>query len=238
MEPPATRSVCGVRAAFPEAWQRGSWHCPFATATIIKKTTFNHGPLSASHSNLMYFSSLSERSGRRRPPAERSAVYTNNTTDSSTIVNGTGGCLLVPGERRFLWSRSWGLNLLGSGRTTYYCFSYHLAGCSQSLHLNSGDVGGRGVVIQTSAVVCSRARPCIALRTSTSVDTQDLLLLEQPVLPAAVYSGNKPHYKCITLMDETTAGVLLSYQVLDYSSNKHIIPVCSRDRARGARGTW
>ena len=154
MEPPATRSVCGVRAAFPEAWQRGSWHCPFATATIIKKTTFNHGPLSASH-NLMYFSSLSERSGRRRPPAERSAVYTNNTTDSSTIVNGTGGCLLVPGERRFLWSRSWGLNLLGSGRTTYYCFSYHLAGCSQSLHLNSGDVGGRGVVIQTSAVVCA-----------------------------------------------------------------------------------
>ena len=35
----------------------------------------NHGPLSASH-NLMYFLFLSERSGRRRPPAKRSALYT------------------------------------------------------------------------------------------------------------------------------------------------------------------
>ena len=32
--------------------------------------TINHGPLSASH----YFSSLSKRSGRRMPPAERSAL--------------------------------------------------------------------------------------------------------------------------------------------------------------------
>ena len=46
----------------------------FATTIIIKKTIFNHGPLSASHSNLMYFSFLSERSGRRMPPAERSAL--------------------------------------------------------------------------------------------------------------------------------------------------------------------
>ena len=35
---------------------------------------FNHGPLSALH-NFIYFSVLSERSGRRRPPAERSALY-------------------------------------------------------------------------------------------------------------------------------------------------------------------
>ena len=35
---------------------------------------FNHGPLSALHNNLVYFSFLSERSGRRRPPAERSAL--------------------------------------------------------------------------------------------------------------------------------------------------------------------
>ena len=32
--------------------------------------TINHGPLSASH----HFSFLSERSGRRMPPAERSAL--------------------------------------------------------------------------------------------------------------------------------------------------------------------
>ena len=47
------------------------------TTIIIKKQTISHhGPLSASHSSLMYFSFLDERSGRRRPPAERSALYT------------------------------------------------------------------------------------------------------------------------------------------------------------------
>ena len=43
-----------------------------------KKTTFNHGPLSASHSNLMYFSFLSKRSGRRRPPGSEAPC--NRTT--------------------------------------------------------------------------------------------------------------------------------------------------------------
>ena len=39
-----------------------------------KLHSINHGPLSAAH-NFMDFSILSERSGRRRPPAERSALY-------------------------------------------------------------------------------------------------------------------------------------------------------------------
>ena len=38
---------------------------------IFKPPAFNHAPLSASR----YFSSLSKRSGRRMPPAERSALY-------------------------------------------------------------------------------------------------------------------------------------------------------------------
>ena len=41
----------------------------------LEKTTFNHGPLSASHNLMYFFSFLSERSGRRRPPAERSALH-------------------------------------------------------------------------------------------------------------------------------------------------------------------
>ena len=44
----------------------------FATTTI--NYIFNHGPLSASH-NLMYFSFLSERSGRRKSAADRSTLY-------------------------------------------------------------------------------------------------------------------------------------------------------------------
>ena len=40
-----------------------------------RNTIFNHGPRSAPHRSLIYFSVLSERSGRRRPPAERSALY-------------------------------------------------------------------------------------------------------------------------------------------------------------------
>ena len=39
----------------------------FATKIDHEETIFNHGPLSAWHSNLMYFSFLSERGGRRRP---------------------------------------------------------------------------------------------------------------------------------------------------------------------------
>ena len=46
----------------------------FATTIDHAKIVFNHGPLSAWHSNLMKFSFLSERSGRRMPPAERSAL--------------------------------------------------------------------------------------------------------------------------------------------------------------------
>ena len=52
--------------------------CPLTTTKYhhSKKSIFNHGPLSASHSNLMFFLSFfSERSGQRRPPAERSALY-------------------------------------------------------------------------------------------------------------------------------------------------------------------
>ena len=53
----------------------GNIKSPVCNYDNNKKTIFNHGPLSASHSNLMYFSFLSERIGRRRSPAERSALY-------------------------------------------------------------------------------------------------------------------------------------------------------------------
>ena len=63
---------------FPEAWRRDSWHNQVASLELQSKQklyqVFSHGPLSPPH-NLMYFSFLRERSGRRRPPAERSALY-------------------------------------------------------------------------------------------------------------------------------------------------------------------
>ena len=61
----------------PEAWRRDpcTIKSPVCNYGHNKKTIFNHGLLSASHSNLMNFSFLSERSWRRRPPAERSALY-------------------------------------------------------------------------------------------------------------------------------------------------------------------
>ena len=67
-----TTYLCGILtrvasvACFPGAWRRGSWHFKSPVCTTIK-----HGLLfSASH----YFSFLSKRSGRRMPPAERSAL--------------------------------------------------------------------------------------------------------------------------------------------------------------------
>ena len=39
------------------------------------KTTFNREPLYAWHSDLIYFSFMGERSGRRRQPEKRSALY-------------------------------------------------------------------------------------------------------------------------------------------------------------------
>ena len=63
----------------PEAWRQDSWHYQVASLQLttidLEKNVFNHGPLSAWYSNLLYFSFLSERSGRRRPPVERSASY-------------------------------------------------------------------------------------------------------------------------------------------------------------------
>ena len=74
----------------PEAWRRDSWHIKSPVCNYNhKKTIFNHGPLSVSH-NLMCFSFLSERSGLRRPPAERSALYFIYTVDE-TIPGGLVG---------------------------------------------------------------------------------------------------------------------------------------------------
>ena len=53
---------------FPGAWRRGSWHFQVASLHLQSSMDFS---LSASHC----FSFLSKRSGRRRPPAERSALY-------------------------------------------------------------------------------------------------------------------------------------------------------------------
>ena len=75
---PRREAYAASELFFHEVWRRGSW--PYQVASLqlqsFKKTTqvFNHGPLSALH-NLMHFSFLGERSGRRRPPAERSALY-------------------------------------------------------------------------------------------------------------------------------------------------------------------
>ena len=65
---------------FPGAWRRGSWH--FQVASLHLQSSMDLS-LSASH----YFSSLSKRSGRRMPPAERSALYssTNTSHSSSTL---------------------------------------------------------------------------------------------------------------------------------------------------------
>ena len=53
---------------FPGAWQRGSWYFQVAGLHLQSSMDF-------SFSTPHYFSFLSKRSGRRMPPAERSALH-------------------------------------------------------------------------------------------------------------------------------------------------------------------
>ena len=66
----------------PEAWRQHSWHYQVSSLQLrsIMKTLYSILNLcSLGIVFLMYYSFLGERSGRRRPPAERSALYVHTT---------------------------------------------------------------------------------------------------------------------------------------------------------------
>ena len=63
---------------FPGAWRGGSWHFQVARLHFLQSSM--DFSFSASH----HFSFPSKRSGRRMPPAERSALYTVHVTGPGT----------------------------------------------------------------------------------------------------------------------------------------------------------
>ena len=69
---------------FPGAWWRGSWH--FQVASLHLQSSMDLS-LSASH----YFSFLSKRSGRRMPPAERSALHFQYIYRERELLGASGG---------------------------------------------------------------------------------------------------------------------------------------------------
>ena len=70
--------ACGVCGLF--SWRMAAGLLAFSSRQFA--LTIKHGPLSASH----YFSFLSKRSGRRMPPAERSALYTYTVPGTILLV--------------------------------------------------------------------------------------------------------------------------------------------------------
>ena len=73
---------------FPYSWSMAAGLLAFSSRQFA--LAINHEPLSASH----YFSFLSKRSGRRMPPAERSALYTIPYTPAGAGFLRLGAMLL------------------------------------------------------------------------------------------------------------------------------------------------
>ena len=132
-----------------------------------------HGPLSASH-NMFGYSFLSERSGRRRPPAERSALYLFFPRVYRTFYPRVA-------ESLYPNSNSYDCSLWSSGDTRdtspgFQIVDLHFDGkadtaaCSEIVAQQSVRLRGTGGgSVEKGLPAAAGRRPCVCLRSSVSL---------------------------------------------------------------------